>query len=252
MTDSADPYLMQGNMQAYVIPGATVSWGNGWSGMAHKPALVLSIPLAFRDTSLAQVAAGAADAQFATGFAFMAQAGFPRIVLRLGWEEGGTTPGTNWMNWDQPYDPAAYVAAYRRVHDLAVRALPNATFEWNTSDPTGGMAAYPGDDVVDVIGNDIYRRPADAPGFGPHLGAFDAVVGLARAHGKQVGFSEFGLNVDDPAFINGFCAQAAQLPALGAGSLGYWVLFQGTPGDGYIYDINHFPQALSALQTCMG
>src|SRR5579862_964824 len=36
MTDDRTPYLMQGNMQSYVVPGAPVSWGNGWAGQPNK------------------------------------------------------------------------------------------------------------------------------------------------------------------------------------------------------------------------
>ncbi len=252
MTDDRTPYLMQGNMQGYVVPGAPASWGNGWAGQPNKPSLVLSVPLAFGDLSLSQVAAGAADSAYLKGFAYMAQAGFPQIVLRLGWEQGGSTPGTNWMPWDMPYDPATYAAAFRHVHDLAVRALPGARFEWNTADPIGGLASYPGDAYVNVVGWDVYRRPSDPPGFGgSKLADYRAVTAFAAAHGKLVGFSEFGLNTDDPSYVSGFCNQISHLPAAGAGSLAYWSLFQGTPNDGYTYDIHQFPNALAALKSCL-
>ncbi len=253
MSDSRDPYFMEANMQAFVVPGPPVSWGNGWMEQPHKPSLVLSVPLAFSDLSLEQVAGGAADSQYQAGFAHLANAGFPQVVLRLGWEQGGPSPATDWMPWDKPYDPSAYVAAYRHVHDLAVRAIPGARFEWNTADPISGTASYPGDDVVDVVGWDVYRRPADPAGFGGgRLAQYQAAVALAESHGKQVGFSEFGLNVDDPSFVSGFCANASQLASSGVGSLAYWSLFQGTPGDGLVYNIYQFPNALAELRTCVG
>jgi hypothetical protein len=250
MSDDRDPYLMQGNMQGYTPAADASGWGTGWSTVTKPQGLVMSVPLAFHDLSLVQVANGAADAQYAKGFGFMAQSGFKQIVFRLGWEVGGTTPGSNWYPWDMPSDPANYVKAFQRVHDLAVQAIPNAKFEWNTADPTGGLASYPGDAYVDVVGNDIYLRPSDPSGFASKMAHnFAPTAAFALAHGKQVGFSEFGLNVDDPAYINGFLDQAAQLPSAGAGSLAYWMLFQGTPGDGLTYDIYAFPRALSALHS---
>jgi hypothetical protein len=96
-------------------------------------------------------------------------------------------------------------------------------FEWcpnhgrHDMDPT---EAYPGDDVVDIIGMDIYAETWDASTADPHdrfQHFVDQPFGLkwhrdfAREHGKLMSYPEWGVGDkpggggvgDDPVFIAG-------------------------------------------------
>jgi hypothetical protein len=88
--------------------------------------------------------------------------GFNKFYLRIGWEQNG-----NWYGWRVRNEAtrAAYVAAWRRVADLAhtYAATHAMTIEtvWSpaASYANYGMpetSSYPGDQYVDIIGPDAY------------------------------------------------------------------------------------------------
>ena len=82
-------------------------------------------------------------------------------VVRIGWEFNG-----NWMPWAASKDPESYKRYFRRIVEIMRRAPGQRfQFEWcpnhgrKDMDPT---EAYPGDDVVDIIGMDVYAETWDA------------------------------------------------------------------------------------------
>ncbi len=130
-----------------------------WADSKLKVKMIFSIPMLPSDPSatLREGATGAYDSHFARIGQIMVRNGFADATLRIGWEFNG-----GWYPWSANKDPAAWVAFYRKIV-AAFRAVPgsNFKFDWN---PNLGVEAiapdkvYPGDDVVDYIGLDIYNQ----------------------------------------------------------------------------------------------
>jgi hypothetical protein len=171
-----------------------------------------SAPMLVYNATLEQAAAGAYDASYRrlaevlVGF----RSQEARLNVRIGWEFNGS-----WFNWNaQKGRHPLYIATYRRMVTIfrqvaAERGVPNRfQFEWNVAIGAGGMNpadAYPGDDVVDVIGGDFYWDPKWDP-VDPNA-AFDHMLrrpyGLmwhqtfAASHGKPTSYSEWGVKSDN-------------------------------------------------------
>jgi Fibronectin type III domain/Glycosyl hydrolase family 26 len=125
-------------------------------------------------------------------------------VIRLGWEFNGS-----WMPWAAGNDPVNYVAAYRHVVSL-MRSVPGVsfTFDWCMSwgpNATAPDSVYPGDDVVDIIGMDVYNTyfsPANADPMARWNTLLTAPYGLnwlvtfSQAHGKPLSIPEWGTGED--------------------------------------------------------
>lgn len=82
--------------------------------------------------------------------------GRPKLVMRLGWEHNGT-----WFAWSSAEGRSElFKRAYRRAVHTVEAITGDLTWEWGSSpyisSPSQIMAAYPGDDVVDVVGVSIY------------------------------------------------------------------------------------------------
>jgi len=191
-------------------------------------------PGAGEAVSLADGAAGKYNAYFKGLAETLVRQGLGDSILRLGWEWNG-----NWYAWKvMTTDDAHNYGAYWRQIVSTIRSVPgteNLKFDWNVSNgfktAYDGLEAYPGDDVVDYIGVDLYDScwslyPAPA---GADEAALDAlhrrvwseyllaasINGLAYwqkiadDHGKPMTFPEWGLQkasnghggLDDPYFV---------------------------------------------------
>jgi beta-mannanase len=136
--------------------------------------------------------------------------------IRVGHELNGT-----WYRWSATTNPTAYAAYYRQIV-TAMRSVPGQafTFEWNVSigiTNFDATTAYPGDAYVDYIGQDIYdvkwgdedatpqQRWASklAPAWGQYRHGLQFWADFARAHGKQIAFSEWGLTDKYAQMANG-------------------------------------------------
>jgi hypothetical protein len=171
-----------------------------------------SIPLIATGANLADAAAGAYDAHYRK----VAQAlvGFrpkePRLNIRTGWEFNG-----NWLPWSAQGKAAQYIGAYRRFVGVfrqvaAEHGVPNRfAFEWNVNIGDVGMdpeIAYPGDDVVDVIGMDFYLNTQWGAPTEP-IAAWNFMrtqrwglqwhQDFAAAHKKATSYSEWGIRADN-------------------------------------------------------
>jgi hypothetical protein len=167
---------------------------------AVVPAMTFSVPLTVDGTPLADVAAGLHDSSFLAVANSLVSNNWGSSVVRLGWEFNGS-----WMPWSAGNDPVSYVAAYRHVVAL-MRSVPGAhfTFDWCTAwgpNATAPDSVYPGDDVVDIIGMDVYNRyysPADADPVHRWNTFLTASYGLnwlasfSLAHGKPLSIPEWG------------------------------------------------------------
>jgi hypothetical protein len=118
-----------------------------------------------------------------------------------------STPFKGWRRVSR----STWIAGFRRLALMVREALPNAKIIWNPAigqhDP---FPYYPGDDVVDVIGPDVYCNPAhygspaacwrdDLNGAnGANLTAF---ARFAQKHRKALGFPEWADLFGDGVFI---------------------------------------------------
>jgi hypothetical protein len=182
----------------------------GWDLAAHKGqpyTLVLSVPLFPNGGSLKDAAAGKYNAHY-QGLAEQLKAygrTADNTIIRLAWELNG-----NWEPWSGFSDPASFKAGWKQAVDTMRAVIPGLRFDWcvsngaSTPDPS---PLYPGDDYVDIIGNDIYDQTWQDLKTNPT--GLNWLATFAAAHGKPISFPEWGLDDtgahgrgDDPAFID--------------------------------------------------
>ena len=191
-----------------------------WSGSGIK--LTLSVPMLPSKepgATLARGAEGAYDHIFLETAHHLVKNGLEDTVVRIGWEFNG-----DWMPWAAHKDPENYKRYFRRIVET-MRSVPGQRFKFEWCPNVGRHAidppdAYPGDDVVDIIGMDIYSETWDASTRDPEKrwqSFLDRPFGLkwhrdfARAHGKEMSYPEWGAGDrtggggvgDDPVFIAG-------------------------------------------------
>jgi len=188
----------------------SAGWDIGvWAG-ANRPDrnMLFSVPLStLQDPSLKNVANGLYDAQYQQ-VAKSVAAHYPNAIIRIGWEFNG-----NWYPWAAQGKTADYINAFRRVSKIFTSVSPTFTIDWCPG--IGSLYvpaenAYPGDDVVDVIGLDAYEDWSYSPNADPvqRWNYFrDQDHGLAwhqqfaALHGKPMSFPEWGVNHDDSYFM---------------------------------------------------
>lgn len=195
------------------IPWITKCWAG--SGIA----LTLSVPMLPRgkDGTLREGADGAYDRVFKETADALVRNGLNDAVVRIGWEFNG-----DWVPWAASKDPESYKRYFRRIVEV-MRRTPGQRFkfEWcpnhgrHAMDPTD---AYPGDDVVDIIGMDVYAETWDVSTADPDKRFqyfLDQPFGLkwhrdfARERGKPISYPEWGVGTrpdghgvgDDPVFM---------------------------------------------------
>jgi hypothetical protein len=146
-----------------------------WRGSPRR--LVLSVAMLPNegDDSIQAGAEGAYDEHFATLARNLVAGGQQDAILRIGWEFN--LPESRWRT----DDPAAFVAYWRRIV-AAMRSAPGQQFEftWNPSyGAEDAVPFYPGDDVVDHVGVDVYDATGQ-PGTYPYPAHCEAACRTAR------------------------------------------------------------------------
>jgi len=185
-----------------------LNWVPGvWKKLNSARNVVWSIPLTMKGTPLAEIADGLRDAEFEVAARAISEA-HPQAVIRLGWEMNLAE-----MAWFAKGHEADYIKAFRRVVEIFRRHSAGFKFDWCPGWGPQDMPAdlsYPGDDVVDYIGLDVYDFK--------HEGTVEerwntfyvkAPFGLewqrefARLHGKRMSYPEWGVGNfgDNPFFI---------------------------------------------------
>lgn len=182
--------------------------------------LVLSVPLVPRSQAeqLDLVAQGQLDETFASIARILVHGGHHDAIIRLGWEFNGS-----WFPWRAKGREEVWKSAWRR----AVGAMRSSTgqaflFDWTYTlsdhDATPVELAYPGDDVVDVIGADFYHQtwfrdaPHESLRWQRYLKAprgLDWLSQFAGARGKWISLPEWGTGYrpdghgggDSPVFV---------------------------------------------------
>lgn len=160
--------------------------------------LAVGVPLFPSDGSFEAAAAGADSARWEELGRLIA-ARYPDAYVRPGWE-------FNIPNWPWATTPDT-VPAYRQAFRHAALGLrrggPELRIVFNPNEGRGGSLpdaslAYPGDDVVDVVGIDAYDwYPAyRGSGWDEHRSkdqGWDYWADFARAHGKRFALPEWGV-----------------------------------------------------------
>jgi hypothetical protein len=184
------------------------SWVPGlWKKLNPARNVVWSVPLTITGTPLAEVADGLHDSEFEAAAGAISQAQ-PRAIIRLGWEMNLSQMG--WFARDKEAD---YVRAFRRVVEIFRRASGEFKFDWCPgwgAQESPADLAYPGGDVVDYIGLDVYDFKSEGSVEERWQTLYlKAPFGLewhrdfAARHGKHMSFPEWGVGHagDNPYFI---------------------------------------------------
>jgi hypothetical protein len=179
----------------------------------------LSVPLTVAGASLESVAGGAGDAVFGQIADELVAAGLGAATIRLGWEFNG-----NWYAWAAGKDPAGFAAAFRRAVAIFRGTLGSSfVVEWCPNagpSSSDAAAAWPGGDVVDLIGIDAYDF--GPPGSTPEARwnklltearGLDWVARFAASNGKRLAVGEWGTSDkafgDDPFYFREMAAWIA-------------------------------------------
>jgi hypothetical protein len=180
---------------------------NEIAGLPGSTPIVWAVPLTVSGTTLASVASGAGDTYFDQLAAkyLAARPGSDPIMVRIGWEmQGGS------YAWNADGVEADYIAAFRRSVSRfrAKSSRFQFCFNPNWAEGVDPDLVYPGSDVVDDIGLDMYfitafdqntgQTPAQVWSYkrtAPY--GLDWLVTYAASKGKTISIPEWGVNVDD-------------------------------------------------------
>jgi hypothetical protein len=185
-----------------------LSWVPGmWKRLNPARNVVWSVPLTVKGTPLSEIANGLHDAEFEAAARAIAEAQ-PKAIIRLGWEMN--LVDSPWFAKGQEAD---YIAAFRRVVGIFRRHSDGFKYDWCPGWGPQELAAdlaYPGDDVVDYIGLDVYDfKYEGSPQERWDTYYLKAPFGLqwqrdfAAQHGKRMSYPEWGVGQfgDNPFFI---------------------------------------------------
>lgn len=219
---SGETYAREGEEPAPDAPWSDATWNRFAANAGREPAIVHfgqhapwsgpfdpepfegvvahgAIPFVDMDpdgTPLAAIASGAKDAEL-EAWADAARRFERPFFLRWSWEMNG-----DWFQWgrEAAADPALYVAAWRRFHDVVAAAgADNVTWVWcpHVSAPDTSPLAplYPGERYVDWTCIDGYNWGASGggefggwQGFGQIFGpTYDELLALAPAKPMMIG-----------------------------------------------------------------
>jgi hypothetical protein len=265
--DRAEDFLAKESWDGMVSGGRWLV--RCWSTARPKIAMTLSVPMLPQDrkASLAQVVAGGADTYFRMVGEALVRGGYADAVLRIGWEFNGS-----WYPWSVKYDQTNWVPAYR--HIVAVfRGVPGSKFkfDWNPNLGQGVMPPdqfYPGDDVVDFIGLDVYNQ-AWGPGgitvespqrrwemYLKQPFGLDWLRTFAAQHKKTISIPEWGTGTrpdghgggDDPYFIEQMAAW------MKANNVGYQIYFDYNERQAGQYKLSdgQYPKSAAAYRKAFG
>ena len=220
--------------------------------------LVLSVALLPTERqTLLEGARGSYDAHWRRFASSLVESGCGDAVLRLGWEFNG-----RFFPWAAGGHEADFVAYWRRVVET-IRDVDGQAFRFDWSVLAGNAnadveAAYPGDDVVDIIGLDAYDTSELAEPEDRWNDQLDRPYGLrwhaqfASAHGKVMSFPEWGVTVrpgddlgggDAPAYV------ASMIDWITTHDVAYAIYFDFDAGDAaHRLSDGQFPRAGAVLR----
>lgn len=241
-------------------------WGK-WVKATNNRKMVLGLPM-LQNENYGQFSLGLTG-EFDTYFRQLGENlvanGLGDSIIRLGYEANCDTIGP----WQATDNPAGYKQLFR--HQVAVlRAVPgsNFSFDWTvcnglqTGKPLNSFESfYPGNDVVDIIGIDIYDVKWGSPNATPQQ-RWDYTVGrrmgvnelvaFAKQKSKPISYPEWGLYKPGDAFAGGgdnpyFIERMAEL--MNKTSPVYQAYFNLDWGGGILSD---FPNGEATFRTIFG
>jgi hypothetical protein len=188
--------------------------GCGVSGLTHLHGYPVVIDLQHVQPSYPDfrvAATGGYDADYRRTVAALVPYAKDIYAVRIDSEFNGSwAVSTPFKGW-RAVPPSTWIAGFRRLALIVRKALPNARIIWNPNigqnDP---FPYYPGDDVVDLMGPDIYCNPAHygssaacwrnvlSGARGVNLGAF---ARFAQQHDKALAIPEWADLFGDGVFI---------------------------------------------------
>jgi hypothetical protein len=227
-----------------------------WQGSGYRPVYAVAMLPTTGSATLQAGARGEYDRYYRQLARNLVNADQEDAILRVGWEFNVSI--SRWKAQD-----AATFKAYWRSIVAAMRSVDGQEFEfdWNvnaSNTPIDASRYWPGDDVVDYVGVDVYDLgwepgtypypdPCDAACRLAHQqAAWDEIFGgsrglafwsdFAKAHGKPMSLPEWGLwkredghgGGDNPLFIERMHAFITD-PANNVAYQGY---FDANPSDG--------------------
>jgi hypothetical protein len=180
-------------------------WINRWEPTGRK--IFWSIPLHPDNSRFEDTTAGKWD-QYFDRIARQLAAAYPTglIHIRLSWEFNGA-----WFPWTiHGGRHQHFIDAWRRVVRVMRAVDPRFRFDWCTNEGTSGAdpeLAYPGDDVVDIISQDIYWK-AQWDGTDPDMAwkrkltqphGLNWLREFSTRHGKPMAIPEWGVSGNNAA-----------------------------------------------------
>ena len=161
--------------------------------------IIWSVPLIPKVASLTHAASGSYDQYYRNAAATIARARSDSpIYVRTGWEQNGS-----WMPWAAKGREAIFIGAFRQFATCFRDVSDRFRLVWcpniGQNDPS---LSYPGDDVVDVVGMDVYHFPQREPNRPDDAWRFmvTRAFGLqwhlefASAHRKPMAYPEWGVS----------------------------------------------------------
>jgi hypothetical protein len=165
--------------------------------------------------------------------------------LRIGWEFNATG-GFPWAIGGAGTNQSAanYVLAFNRFARMVREAMPEVLIDWcplwDQADPDPW---YPGDDVVDIIGNDVYLKQAFwTDQFYDALFNTDAGLtwqeSFAQTHGKLMAIAEFGSDFNTGTWVTSMLKWMQRPRAARVLYHGYWNSAQSFDSSFETYPVN--------------
>jgi hypothetical protein len=189
-------------------------------------------------------------------------AGMGNAVIRLGHEMNGTTYPDGLG--DNPAQYRDWADCFAQIVQ-AMRSVSGAhfLFDWNVNAGYRDIplaSYYPGNNVVDVIGIDVYDSgmPGDPKDPSARVAALAAepsgieqVVDFAKAHNKPLSFPEWGVV---SASSGGIGDDPAYMQAIGGDIRGYPVLYQSyfERSSGGVIPLKDAPNSLTIWKQYFG
>jgi hypothetical protein len=214
---------------------ANENWSRFASSPSHQLIITLNLfPSSLNTTAWRSIGATGGYVSHARTLARnLVRRGFGHAIIRLAHEANGTWYADNvgstraqWSEWKE----------FWRQTVIAMRSVPGAHFSFNWCIAAGYRpipfsAYYPGNDVVNSIGVDIYDEglPSGEPPLGTtrwtyqydRPGGIGAIVRFARLQHEPLSIPEWGLvpiasggDGDDPVFTEGIARLVRRTDAL--------------------------------------
>lgn len=229
--------------------------------VADRIDLVIAVALAFDETDdgeelgdpasvLRLTADGAFDDSYRRVAQRLIEAGYPDAIIRLGHEFNG-----GWPPWSSVGNETEFIAAWRHVHAVFRQESPDFLFDWTSIRANWAETApmaWPGDDVVDFVGMDVYWRRGRFNDERWQIEYVDNLIAqrnFAIEHGKPVSYPEWGMEGrDESRYIEAMYDWFVSLPDEGPGRLAYQSYFDGG-GD---FALENYPLAEARYRELFG